>query len=404
MKCSLIYADTLRDLRSGVRRLRHQGGQYSGKTVNILGALATLASEDVGGITTVTSMSMPHLKGGALRDFEMYVYPSFKNSIKKYHKTDHLFTFKGGHIIEFKVFETEMDARGPKRQRLFVNEANKFDWLKFLHLDGRSDQTVYDYNPSIRFWAHENHDGDDETKLYISDHRHNEFISEARHREIENFCKFKYDEKGEVMFKDGQPIVVKGSYELWKVYARGVTGNIMGVIFPDWEIISEADFPNDNSIDWVYSVDFGYTIDPTAIVKICKIANTIFIKELAYEPGLSPIAIKQIIKANGYKDEEPLYCEHDNDMVTLLRNIGVYAFLAKKGPGSIKAGIELINKFDAVKYTSNSQNLHRERGLYIWDSDKATGKSINKPVDMNNHLMDACRYGIYTEYWRNHSR
>lgn len=403
MKTSVIFNETLRDLRYGVRRMRHQGGQYSGKTVNILGALATMATEDTeGGVTTVTSMSFPHLKGGALRDFEMYVYPSFKSAIKKYHKTDHLFTFKSSHLIEFKVFESEMDARGPKRKRLFVNEANKFDWLKFFHLDGRSDQTIYDYNPSIRFWAHDEHDNDGETKLYISDHRHNPFLTDQKHAEIENICTFEKDEYGNLIYefdKAGNkvPKVKKGNFELWKVYARGLTGNVMGVIFPNWEVILEEDFPKDQ--DWIYSIDFGYTNDPTALVKICRIANTLFIKELAYEPGLAPIAIKQILEANGYRADMPLYCEHDPDMVRILRNLGVSAYMARKGAGSVNAGIELINTYD-VKYSHLSKNLHRERGMYVWEEDKLTGRPTNMPVDRNNHLMDACRYGIYTKYLR----
>jgi len=400
MQVSCIYTETLRDLRCGVRRIRHQGGQYSGKTVNILGALATMASEDDGGVTTVTSMSMPHLKGGALRDFEMYVYPSFKSSIKKYHRTDHLFTFKGGHVMEFKVFESEMDARGPKRNRLFVNEANKFEWLKFFHLDGRSDQTIYDYNPSIRFWAHEHHDTDLDTKIYISDHRHNPFLSEQKHREIENIAIFRRDAMGNPIYEKGLPVIEKGSFELWKVYARGLTGNIMGVIFPNWQVIDEADFPRSSDEDWIFSIDFGYTNDPTAIVKICKIGNTIYIKELGYETGLSPMAIRQILIGNGYKPSMPLYCEHDPDMVRQLRNVGISAYLARKGQGSVNSGIELMNTFD-VRYSNLSKNLHRERGLYIWEVEKDTGKMTNMPVDRNNHLMDACRYGVYTKYLRN---
>lgn len=401
MKTSVIYDVTLRDLRNRERRIRHQGGQYSGKTVNILGALATMACEDKGGVTTVTSMSMPHLKGGALRDFEMYVYPSFKGSIRKYHKTDHLFSFKSGHMMEFKVFESEMDARGPKRNRLFVNEANKFEWLKFFHLDGRSEQTIFDYNPSIKFWAHEEYDNDPKTRMYISDHRHNPFLSEEKHQEIEDIAIFKRDPLGNVLFHDGDPMVEKGSFELWKVYARGATGNIMGIIFPNWEMIEDHLYPNISNDDCIFSIDFGYTNDPTGLVKICKVGKTLFIKELAYETGLSAMSINQILTANGYEPPMPLYCEHDPDMVASLRNLGVHAYDARKGPGSINNGILLLNKHFDVKYTASSQNLHRERSLYIWDTDKATGKSINKPVDRNNHLMDACRYGVYTKYLRN---
>lgn len=402
MQTSIIYKEILRDLRYGVRRISEQGGQYSGKTVNTLGALATLASEEEG-VTTVTSMSFPHLKGGALRDFEMYVYPSFKNAIRKYHRTDHLFTFKSGHLFEFKVFDTEYDARGSKRKRLFVNEANNYDYMTYWQLDSRSEQTLIDYNPTIKFWAHEKLEGDGETKFYITNHWHNPFLTAAKHLEIENICIFERDKDGKVLFDDkGKPIVLKGDYEQWKVYARGLTGNVTGIIFPNWQMIDDDEFPKDNEVDWIYSIDFGYTNDPTAIVKICKIGNTLFIKELGYETGMTPVEIKEVLKNNGYNEFEgmPLYCEHDPDMVRLLRNIGVHAFLARKGQGSIKAGIELINSYD-VKYPCSSRKLHHERSMYIWEVDRVTGQLTNMPVDQNNHLMDACRYGIYTKFLRN---
>jgi phage terminase large subunit len=121
---------------------------------------------------------------------------------------------------------------------------------------------------------------------------------------------------------------------------------------------------------------------------------------LAYETGLSPISIRQILVANGYKESMPLYCEHDPEMIRLLRNLGIQAFPARKGQGSVNGGIELINSH-AVKYPCSSRNLHRERGMYIWETDKKTGDKTNMPVDANNHLMDACRYGVFTKYLRN---
>lgn len=382
MEASNIFTDTVRELRYGRRRLIHQGGQSSGKTVNILASLATMCSEESSGVTTVTSMSMPHLKGGALRDFEMYVYPEFKDQIEKYHKTDHLFTFNSGALLEFKVYENEMAARGQKRKRLFVNEANSFDWMTFFQLDTRSEQTIIDYNPSIRFWSHENLIGKDGNLLLISDHRHNPFLSKQKHAEIEAF----------------RDITKKDGGELFKVYSRGLTGNVTGVIFPNWDMIDEADFPQDE--DYVFGIDFGYTNDPTAIVKICRVANTIYIKECAYETGLAPISIYQILIANGFNNNCDLFCEHDPDMVFALRHAGLpNADLARKGQGSVNRGIELLNEHKVV-YTNNSTNLHRERSMYIWDTDKVTGKQINKPVDRNNHLMDAIRYAAYTKYLR----
>lgn len=340
-----------------------------------MAALATLANEDPDpGITTVTAQSMPHLKGGALRDFEMFVYPEFKKSIKQYHRTDHLFSFRNGSLLEFKAFENEMTARGSKRKRLFINEANSFPWMVCYQLDSRSEQTVIDYNPSVRFWAHEKWIDQPGNIRLISNHKMNPYLTQSKHNEIE-----------------GNP-----DWELWKVYARGLTGNVTGVIFPNWEMIDDADFDDDN--ECIFSIDFGYTVDPTAIVKCYKIGNTLFVKELAYETGLSDHSIRNILLANGYKIEMPLYCEHDPDMIRELRNIGLSsAHPARKGQGSVNAGIEQLKKMK-VKYTNSSRNLHRERGMYIWQTDKHTGNLINVPVDHNNHTFDAIRYGVYTRY------
>ena len=35
-----------------------------------------------------------------------------------------------------------------------------------------------------------------------------------------------------------------------------------------------------------------------------------------------------------------------------------------------------------------------EISTYCWDRDKQTDQLINKPVDYNNHLMDAMRYAV----------
>jgi phage terminase large subunit len=407
MQVSNLFTENLRLLRYGQRRIVNQGGQNSGKTVNILGVLATMSSEEEGsnaGTTTVTSMSFPHLRGGALRDFEQYVYPSFKGAISKYHKTDHIFTFNSGSIIEFKTFENEMTARGPKRKRLFCNEANSMDEMLFFQLDSRSDQTIIDYNPSIRFFAHEKLIGEQGNALIISDHRHNPFLTESKHREIENLCTFayaKYDEAGNgigarlVNEKTGNPIILKGDYELWKVYARGLTGNVEGLIFNNWEVINDEDFPSE---DPVFSIDFGYTIDPTVIIKQCKIGDTLFVHELGYETGMPARDIVAVLRSNGYNDRTPLYCEHDADMIRQIRKAGcTYAQVARKGQGSVNAGIEQLRKLK-VKYTSSSRNIKTELGKYIWTKDKATGKWINIPVDLNNHAMDAIRYGAYSHF------
>lgn len=370
---------------SKARRIVHQGGQWSGKTVNVVIVLAKHAQENTSKqlgygdeVITITSQSLPHLRSGALRDFERFVYPAFKPFIKQYNKTDHTFYFKNGAIIEFKSYEDEIKASGAKRTRLYINEANAFDYMVYFQLDSRTDiQTILDYNPTAKFWVHDHLIGEEGTELFISDHRHNPFLSEAKHREIESI-------------KDP---------ELWKVYARGKTGNTTGIIYPNWTIINDEDYPEKED-GYFFGIDFGYENDPTAIYKMVRIANNIYVKEIAYQTGgIPPRHIVQLLKSSGYDGNRQVYCEHDPDQIRQLRQLNIMALPARKGPGSIRAGIQKVKEYN-VFYTHSSTNLKEELKRYVWEMDKETSKPTNTPKAGWDHALDAIRYGIYSHFYR----
>jgi len=361
------------------RRIIHQGGQYSGKTVNIIIALCCHAiyntSRRLGyksEVITITAESMPSLKGGALRDFEDFCLPYLNQFILQYNRSDRVITFKSGSKMEFKSFDMERKGRGAKRTRLFVNEANSFDYMTFFQLDSRTDiQTIVDYNPTVQFWVHDELIGQPGNQLFISDHRHNPFLTEEKHAQIEGI-------------KDEQ---------LWRVYARGKTGNIVGTIYPNWKVIEEM--PVEENVFW--GLDFGYTNDPTALVKCVRIGENIFIHECCYTAGLTPSQLLSILKANGYNDDQVVYCEHDPDIISQLSELGIIAIRARKGPGSINAGILKVKEYN-VFYTYTSKNIKLELNRYVWTLDKHTGKPTNAPIDNYNHLMDAVRMAVYTRY------
>ena len=74
----------------------------------------------------------------------------------------------------------------------------------------------------------------------------------------------------------------------------------------------------------------------------------------------------------------------------------IWAKPAIKGQGSINAGISLLKEFDIIG-SLESKNLQKEQQSYLYEQLK-DGTIINKPVDKNNHLMDALRYLIYSKY------
>lgn len=365
----------------------NQGGTSSSKTYSIMQVLFMFAIYEPGIVITVTGESYPNLRKGAYRDAETIHSRSrfIKSQVKFWNKNERIIYFKSGSQIEFITNLDEQSAKAGKRDYLFVNEANGIEWLVFWQLAIRTRKKIFiDYNPTAPFWVHDNIIGTNPdtneltatVKLIISDHRHNPFLSAEEHQKIEGI-------------KDRQ---------LWAVYARGKTGNITGLIFPNWVRIPDEKFPWD--APFFGGLDFGYTNDPTAGVRIARVGESIFLHELCYTPGIAPKQMKQILWANGFNENIPIYCENDPDQVNQLRHIDVAAVPAIKGPGSVNSGILQINKDYHVFYTASSENLHWERQRYVWLKDKKSGKTLNEPVDQFNHLMDATRYGIHTHYFR----
>lgn len=76
--------------------------------------------------------------------------------------------------------------------------------------------------------------------------------------------------------------------------------------------------------------------------------------------------------------------------------MGLWCKPAKKGQGSIMAGISLLKEYD-IFVSQDSKNLYKEYNNYYWEELK-DGTIINKPKDAFNHLQDALRYAVYSEY------
>lgn len=359
-----------------------QGGGDAGKTVTALQHLAISGIKNPGEIITVTGQDVPNLKKGALRQFQRYVYddPQIRPFIKSYNATDRVFTLYNKSIIEFLSFDGEQDARGSERDRLFINECNSKDYNFFWQLQRKTrKQTIVDYNPTSRFWVHEKLIGKEfneftgKVQLYITDHRHNPFLSEEDHQAYESIT----------------------DPDMFRVYSRGLTGKVKGLIYGHFRPVDK--FPEDCS-EIIYGIDYGYTNDPTALVKIGIRGRQRYVQELLYAPGVTAERIKEVLIAAGYRSEV-LYSEHDTNMIAQLRRLGIPVVAARKGPGSIAAGNSKVRSYECF-YTADSHNLKKEIESYkfMMAQDINSGKEIitNVPVDGNDHLCNALTYGIYS--------
>lgn len=356
------------NLNSEAHVIVNQGGTSSGKTYSILQVLFLLASQS-NVVITVAGQDVPNLKGGALRDAETIYYSSdyIKKLVKSYNKTDRIFYFNTGALIEFKSYDNAQDAKSGKRDYLFVNEANGIYYDVYTELALRTKKRVFiDYNPNSTFWVHEKVIGKPNVQLIISDHRHNPFLDQRVRDKIE-------------ALKDDD-------LELWKVYARGLTGKIVGLVFNNWYVCERI--PEGATLV-ANGLDFGFTNDETGALQVFKQDGELWVNELIYETGMTNPDIAdrlkdmQIIGEVIADSAEPKSIEE-------LKRLGIRVDGAKKGPDSVKNSIDILKRYK-INVTRNSVNLRKELGIYKWKVDKS-GVTLNEPIDKMNHLIDPLRY------------
>ena len=267
--------------------------------------------------------------------------------------------------MEFKSYEDGQDAKSGKRDYLFINEANGITKIVYDELYIRTKKKTYlDYNPNTEFWVHEDLIGKENVELIISDHRHNTFLDAKIHDKIEAI----------------------DDYELWKVYARGLTGKLEGVIFRDYNIVPNV------SLDAKligYGLDFGFTNDPTALVAVYNQNGELVIDELIYEKRLLNVDISNRLRELVITDRI-IADSAEPKSIAELQSYGWVVEPAKKGKDSIKQSINTLKRYK-LNVTQRSHNVKKELNNYKWKQNR-DGRLENEPVDMMNHSIDAIRY------------
>ena len=351
-----------------------QGGTSSSKTISILIILIDLCAKNKMLEVSVVSESVPHLKKGALKDFLKIMKATGRFIEGNYNISDRKYTFANGSYMEFFSPESILGAR---RDILFVNECNHISFEDFHQLSIRTKTKIYlDYNPASEFWVQTEIEKDDDAEKIILTYKDNEALDDRIVKEIEK-AKDRANES-------------EYWRNWWQVYGLGLQGTIEGVIFGKFSPVNE--FPKD--CKWIiYGMDFGYTNDPTTVVKIGLANGELFFEEMIYQTGLTNKDISAKLHELNISHSEIIADSAEPKSIEELRRMGWNIRGAVKGADSIKNGIDLIKQYK-INIVNNSTNLIKEWRSYSYKFDKATNKFINVPEDYNNHAIDAIRYGL----------
>ena len=181
-----------------------------------------------------------------------------------------------------------------------------------------------------------------------------------------------------------------------RIVCDGDWGVAEGLVFENFEV---------KEFDWVkklkekqvvaHGSDFGFTQDPTTLIStIVDIQNKeLWIYDEHYQRGMLTDEIYQMYLDKGLKNAKIIADSAEKRLITEIKRKGISNLKPSiKGQGSIMQGVQFIQGFKIYVHPTCEHTIE-ELNTYTFDQDK-DGNWLNKPIDANNHLMDALRYSL----------
>jgi phage terminase large subunit len=277
-----------------------------------------------------------------------------------------------GNLVEFISLDQPQKVRGRKRDLLFINEANELFWEDWQQLLFRTkEKVIIDYNPSDEYhWIYDKVIPREDCDFFITTYLDNPFLGDSIKQEIQRLRET--DE------------------QYWQIYGLGIKGVSKSTIFR----YVEVNYIPETAKFLSYGMDFGYTNDPTTLIGIWIDGYNLYAKEFLYRTMMTTTDINKFLNSLNI-DRQMIWADSaEVRLIDELRRMGWNIRPSIKGRDSINAGIDLLKRYK-IHLTQDSNNAIQEFRNYKWDEDRS-GKTINKPIDRHNHLIDALRYGTYS--------
>ena len=287
---------------------------------------------------------------------------------------------KGLGTINFLAFDKLGKAHGGRRDILYMNEANHLNWAIAEQLMIRTRIKVFiDYNPTNVFWVQKQLQVNEpeRVRLIKSTYKDNPFLEQSIIDAIES-------RRGD------------GNNNFWRVYGCGELGIAEGLVFNNFE---QKEFDINRFDKYRNGIDWGFSNDPFAFVRVAKENKDLYICREIYSRGLlnkdSAPMVKNIIGT------EIVTCDNSEPKsVSDYLQLGVKAVSAVKGKGSIESGIKFLQSFEHIYIHPSCTNVYDEFCNYQWRLDK-NGEALPEPVDAFNHAIDAIRYALESDMAHN---
>ena len=363
IKSTVIFEKNYEALNDpGIRFVINEGGSRSSKTYSLCQLVIIYCLQNNNKVVSVIRKTFPALRATVLRDFieilkELNIY-----SVEDHNKSEHIYTFPNGSIVEFFSVDDEQKIRGRKRDIAWCNEANELYFDDFTQLNMRTEsKLIFDYNPSeSTSWLYEL--PTEESIMIKSTYKDNPFLPQSIRTQIED--------------------LKRTDEALYQIYALGEKAISKSNIYSQWSFVAHrpAKF-----VKYVYGLDFGYN-HPTALMRVYYCDKDIYVEPVIYESYLTTTMLIERLASLGIEQTVSILADYSRPEIIQEMNIAGYDVInANK---VVKKGIDNLKTFRVI--CQDDKALKREYENYKW---KKVGDFItDEPVKLFDDAMDAIRY------------
>jgi phage terminase large subunit len=376
IKATAIFEKNYEAILGDRRFIINEGGSRSSKTYSLCQLMIIYCLQNNNKVVSVIRKTFPALRATVLRDFIEILKEIGLYKQEMHNKSEHIYTFANGSMVEFFSVDDEQKIRGRKRDIAWCNEANELYFDDFTQLNMRTeDKLIFDYNPSdSASWLYEL--PAEESIKIKSTYKDNPFLPESIKAQIEDLART--DEA------------------LYQIYALGEKAISKSNIYSQWTFVAHrpAKF-----VKYVYGLDFGYN-HPTALMRVYYCDNDIYIEPVIYESYLTTTMLIEKLATLNIEQTVSILADHSRPEIIQEMNIAGYDVLnANK---VVKKGIDNLKTFGV--FCQDDKAIKREYENYKW---KKIGDFItDEPVKLFDDAMDAIRYAtthIRQEYYTDDS-
>lgn len=364
LKSTIIFQKNHQALQGPERFIVNEGGSRSSKTYSLCQLVIVYCLQNKGKVVSIIRKTFPALRATVLRDFTEILKDLGIYSLEAHNKSEQIYTFPNGSMVEFFSVDDEQKIRGRKRDIAWCNEANELYFDDFTQLNMRTEhKLIFDYNPSDNSsWLYELPAED--TVLIRSTYKDNPFLPQSIRNQIED--------------------LKRTDEALYQIYALGQKAVSKSNIYSNWTFITHrpARFTS-----YVYGLDFGYN-HPTALMRVYWHERDIFIEPVIYESYLTTTMLIEKMRQLNIEKEVTILADYARpEIIAEMVNSGYDVINANK---VVKKGIDYVKTF--VVYCMENKEIKREYDNYKW---KKIGDHItDEPVKLFDDAMDAVRYAV----------